>query len=168
MATVFQYLNLFWQVTQFLSGLIGQVVRRGGILLFFREDIPCKIIKTECHTDFEGIFVGINLRKKKWLLCCFYNSHKSNIANHLNNLCKTLDKLSATYENLILLGYFNVEPEEESIVEFLNLYNLKNVVKQNTYFSNPDKPTCIDLILTNFPRSFQNRDTFETGLSDFH
>ena len=39
--------------------------KEGGILLFFREDIPCKIIKTECHTDFEGIFVGINLRKKK-------------------------------------------------------------------------------------------------------
>ena len=30
------------------------------------------------------------------------------------------------------------------------------------------KPTCIDLILTNCLRSFQNTDTFETGLSDFH
>ena len=56
----------------------------------------------------------------------------------------------------------------ESIAEFLNLYNLINLVKQNTCFKNPDKPTCIDLILTNCPRSFQNTDTFETGLSDFH
>ena len=102
------------------------------------------------------------------MLCCFYNPHKSNIANHLKNICKTLDKLSTTYENLILLGDFNAEPEEESIAEFLNLYNLKNLVKQNTCFKNPDKPTCIDLILTNCPRSFQNTDTFETGLSDFH
>ena len=45
---------------------------------------------------------------------------------------------------------------------------MKNLVKQNTCFKNPDKPTCIDLILTNCPRSFQNTDTFETGLSDFH
>ena len=29
----------------------------GGILLFVREDIPCKIIKTDCNADFEGIFV---------------------------------------------------------------------------------------------------------------
>ena len=36
----------------------------GGILLFVREDIPCKIIKTDCDADFEGIFVEINLRKK--------------------------------------------------------------------------------------------------------
>ena len=66
----------------------------GGILLFVREDIPCKIIKTDCDADFEGIFVEINLRKKKWLLCCSYNPHKSNITNHLKNICKTLDKLS--------------------------------------------------------------------------
>ena len=35
-----------------------------GILLFVREDIPSKIIKTDCNADFEGIFVEINLRKK--------------------------------------------------------------------------------------------------------
>ena len=105
------------------------------------RDIPCKIIKTGCDADFEGIFVEINLRKKKWLLCCFYNPHKSNIANHLKNICKILDKLSATYENLILLGDFNVEPEEESIAEFLSLGNLKNLVKQNTCFKNLDTPT---------------------------
>ena len=45
---------------------------------------------------------------------------------------------------------------------------MKNLVKQNSCFKNPDKPICIDLILTNCPRSFQNADIFETGLSDFH
>ena len=140
----------------------------GGILLFFREDIPSKIIKTDCDPDFEEIFVEINLRKKKWLLCCSYNPHKRNITNHLKNICKTLDKLNSTYDNLVLLGDFNTEPEERSISEFLNLYNLKNLVKQSTCFRNPNKPTRIDLILTNCPRSFQNTDTFETGLSAFH
>ena len=47
----------------------------GGILLFAREDIPCKIIKTDWDADFERFFVEINLRKK--LLCCSYNPHKS-------------------------------------------------------------------------------------------
>ena len=90
------------------------------------------------------------------------------MANHLKNICKILDKLNSTYDNLVLLGDFNAEPEEESIVEFLKLYNLKNLVKQNTCSKNPDKPTFIDLILTNCPHSFQNTDTFNTGLSDFH
>ena len=90
----------------------------GGIILFAPEDIPCKIIKTDCDADFEGIFVKVNSRKKNWSLCFSYNPHKSNIANHLESICKTLDKISATYDNLILLGDFNVEPEEESIAEF--------------------------------------------------
>ena len=79
-----------------------------------------------------------------------------------------MHKLNSTYGNPVPLEDFNAEPEEESISEFLNLYNLKNLVNQNTCFKNPDKPTCIDLILTNCPRSFQNTDTFETELSDFH
>ena len=35
-----------------------------GILLYVREDIPCKIIKTETDAYFEGFFIEINLRKK--------------------------------------------------------------------------------------------------------
>ena len=35
-------------------------------------------------------------------------------------------------------------------------------------FQNPDKPTCIDITLTDCPRNFQNMDTFKTGLPDFH
>ena len=107
------------------------------------------VMKLKCDADFEAIFAEINLRKKKWLLCCSYNPHKSNIANHLKNISKTLEKLNSTYDNLVLLGDFNAELEEESISEFLNLYNLKNLVKQNTCFKNPNKPTGIDLILTN-------------------
>ena len=79
-----------------------------------------------------------------------------------------MDKLNSTYGNLVLLGDFKAEPEKESIAEFLNLYNLKNLVKRNTCFKNPNKLICIHLILTNCPRSFQNTDIFETGLSDFH
>ena len=42
------------------------------------------------------------------------------------------------------------------------------MINKPTCYKNPDKPTCIDLILTNCPRSFQNSCVIETGLSDFH
>ena len=35
-------------------------------------------------------------------------------------------------------------------------------------YKNPDRPSCIDLILTNCLRSFQNSCVIETGLSDVH
>ena len=79
-----------------------------------------------------------------------------------------MDKLNSTYDNLVLVEDFNAEPEEESISEFLNLYNLKNLLKQKTCFKNPNKPTCIYLILTNCPPNLQNMDNFERRFSDFH
>ena len=86
--------------------------------MFVREDIPCKTIKNDCDADFEEFLVEINLREKKWLRCCSYNPQKSNIVNHLKSICKTLGKLNVTYDNVILLGDFNVEPQEKSIAKF--------------------------------------------------
>ena len=42
------------------------------------------------------------------------------------------------------------------------------MINKLTCYKNPDKPTCIDLILTNCTGSFQNSCVIETGLSDFH
>ena len=42
------------------------------------------------------------------------------------------------------------------------------MINKSTCYKNPDKPTCIDLILTNCPGSFQNFYVIETGLLDFH
>ena len=52
--------------------------------------------------------------------------------------------------------------------EFSELYCLKNLVKDPTCYKNPQNPSCIDLILTNRPNSFQHTMVIETGLSDFH
>ena len=107
------------------------------------------------------------MRSKKWLLGCSYNHHKENIASHLSNASAALDKLCRDYENIILLGDFNVEVKEKNISGFMSTYNLKSLVKQKICFKNPDIPSCIDLIPTNSPRSFQDSCVFETGLSDF-
>ena len=69
---------------------------------------------------------------------------------------------------MILLGDFNVEVKEKDISDFMCTYNLKSLLKQKICFKNPDNPSCINLILTNSPRSFQDSSVFETGLSDFH
>ena len=40
--------------------------------------------------------------------------------------------------------------------------------KKLTCYKNPSKPSCIELILTIKPWSFQHSCVIETGLSDFH
>ena len=66
------------------------------------------------------------------------------------------------------MGDFNAEPNEPAISDFCEIYNSKNIIKEKICFKNPENPTCIDLILTNRPRSFQDSTVVETGLSDFH
>ena len=66
------------------------------------------------------------------------------------------------------MGDFNASVSEKCLEEFCNLNGLTSLIKKPTCFKNPDKPTCIDLILTNQPSCFQHNKVFETGLSDFH
>ena len=45
---------------------------------------------------------------------------------------------------------------------------MKNLLKQKKCYNKPDNTSCIDLILTNCYRSFQNANVFKTELFDFH
>ena len=44
----------------------------------------------------------------------------------------------------------------------------KNLLDKSTCYKNPTSSSCVDLIIRNKPRSFQNSCTFKNGLSDFH
>ena len=52
--------------------------------------------------------------------------------------------------------------------DFCQICGCKNIVKDKTCFKNPINPPCIDLIITNRPKSFQESEVIETGLSVFH
>ena len=139
----------------------------GGIMVFAREDIPSKLISKET-LDIEGIFIELNFRKKKWLLSCSYNPNKNTITDHLEILRRNLDLYSAHYENFIIIRDFNTDIKQSCMKSFGESYTLSSLIKEPTCHKNPQNPSCIDLILTNSPYSFQNSCAIETGLSDFH
>ena len=66
------------------------------------------------------------------------------------------------------MGDFNTEPTDTALSNFCEIYNLKNLIKDKACFKNPNKPSSINLIITNRPKSFQSSLVVETGLSDFH
>ncbi len=140
--------------------------RAGGLLLFVREDIPSKALKT--HFSREGIFLEINLKNCKWLLFGGYNPHKDFIKDFLSEVSAQLDNFMQNYENFMLIGDFNSEITESSMIDFMNMHNLKNLISDPTCFKNPDRPTSIDVMLTNKFKSFKFSNAIETGLSDFH
>ena len=86
-------------------------------------------------------------------------SKENLISNHLKEIGKNLDNYSSKYDNFIFLGDLNSEPTESPVKDFCQIYGYKNLIKDNT---------CVDLIITNRPKCFQNSETLETGLPDFH
>ena len=138
-------------------------------MLYVREDIHAKRIHSNIIPEkFECLLVEINLYKKKWLIVSTYNPKESLISNHLDILRKCIDKFLPKYENFIIMGDFNSEPKDNALIDFLNLFNFKNLVKEPTCYKNPENPRLIDLIITNRSKMFQNTINVETGLSDFH
>ena len=139
----------------------------GGILFYAREDIPVKLLSVE-NLPTECFFIEINLRKRKWLVCCSYDLHRDNIKDHLNTISANLDLYSSKYEYIIVIGDFNVEVNDKFMSNFCESNNLSSLIKESTCYKNPKNPSSIDLILANSPHSFQCSSVVETGLSDFH
>ena len=86
--------------------------------------------------------IEINLKKKKWLLICCYNPHKSMIQNHLYHLGKGLDEVCNTCENLILMGDYNCVVAEDDMNEFCCIYSLSSL--------HASKTQIIQVVLTSF------------------
>ena len=72
-----------------------------------------------------------------------YNLNKNQIDEFLSELSKNLDDLTISYDNLVVIGDFNSEVEEKSMIDFCETYR-KNLIKD---FTCPTNPSCIALIL---------------------
>ena len=92
-----------------------------------------------------------------------YKPASENEEFFISNLCKTIDEFSTKYDNILLMGDFNLTIENKHLKELLSLFNISSP----TCFQYIN-PTCIDLLLTNQEDLFSNCNTCEVGISDHH
>ena len=93
----------------------------------------------------------------EWLLY----PNKSQISHHFECLNSLSDEYSKKYENYAFIGDLNVNTSDSSMKKFCcRLNGLKNLINES---SCSEKPTCIDLMLTNQPTLFQRSTVLETG-----
>ena len=134
-----------------------------------RQDIPSKQLEKHNFADnIEGIFIEINLRKSKWLILGSYHPPTQNDNFYFDNVGRALDLYTQKYDKILLAGDFNAEENELILSNFMQLYDLRNLVKENTCFKSVENPSCVDLFLTNCSRAFQNTSAISTGISDVH
>ena len=80
------------------------------------------------------------LRNKKWLLNGTYAPKNNLIQKYLEKIGSTLDFYYRKYYNIIILGGFNSEIDEEVMSDFCSTHNLKNLVNAETCFKSSEKP----------------------------
>ena len=123
------------------------------------DTYPSKVLEKHSFAkDTECLFLELNFRKCKWLLCGTYHPSSQNNEYYLNYLDKALDTY-CNYEKVLLVGNFNTEITEHYIASFLYKHELSNLVKERPCFKNMQDPSCIELLLTNNSDAFQKTMT---------
>ena len=88
-------------------------------MVYVSEDIPTKVLLSfPMSNGIESIFIEINFRNRKWLICGTYNPHKHLAPSHLEKIGYTLDLPLAKYDNLLIMGDFSSEAIEPAMREF--------------------------------------------------
>ena len=124
-----------------LKSLIGWTeVLLGAGFSYVRQDIPSKQLKKHKFADnIEGIFVEINFYKSKWFLFGMYHPPTQNKNFYFENVGRVLDLYTQNYD--YLAGDLNAEESEIILSNFIQLYDLRNLVKENTCFKSIENPS---------------------------
>ena len=146
----------------------------GGLIEFVRKGFITKRLKDYETQICETICSEFTMSKRKWICFSVYRpSSYDNLIIFFEELTKSVCKALNTYDNIIVMGDFNIDINKDDAIGYYKLdvfcdtLNLTNLVKSETCYTNNHKST-IDLFLTNEPGSFQFTSVTETGLSNYH
>ena len=87
-----------------------------GLILFVKENIPCKVLNTfRFSEECEIISIDFSISNKKWLLLGICNPPLQNKALFVEQIKLAVTTYSTTYENFLLLGDFNMTTENSKL-----------------------------------------------------
>ena len=144
--------------------------RKGGVALYYRENLPIKERLDLLSGLEETIIAEIELKNKKSIFYILsYRSPSQNKEEYvayfkkIESVCVTISKLKPS--GIILCGDFNARsplfwdnestetPEGKILSDFMMLNYMEQLINEPTHL--PDNSsTCIDLILTDQPDAF--------------
>ena len=100
-------------------------------MFYVNENLPCKSLTIEIDNLTETIFLEVNVQSSKWLFVGCYKPPSQNEELFISNLSKTINAFSTKFDNIFLMGDFNltIESKPEIFVKIesklLSLFNIK-------------------------------------------
>ena len=90
-----------------------------------------------------GMYIEINFRNSKWLLFGTDHPPCQNDNFYFNNIRRALNIYAQKYDNILLARDFNAEEKVVVLKNFMELYDLTNLVKEKICFK-PQTPYALN------------------------
>ena len=144
----------------------------GGIMTFIRSDIPARRRHDLESDQLEGITYEVNIGQNKWAFVCMYKPPSLDDDLFNSECIKVLDKCTTIADKLLVIGDLNYDMLDKSkskpLTDLSDLFDFHCLVKLPTCHVLHAKPSLVDVILTNAPKSCFGHLNFTTGISDWH
>ena len=137
----------------------------GGLCIYVKENIALKRLDLHLDKETKAIYLEINIRLRKWLIVGLYKPPSRNNSLFLEKMSKSLSLYLDSYENMTLLGDFNMTPEDQHLQHFTDTFSLEHLINEPTCFKR--SPSCVNLIMTNRKSYFNNTCVTVTGILIF-
>ena len=120
-----------------------------GLLFYVNQDLNCKIVDTyNFPTYIEILPLELALTKRKWFILGLYETRSLRSEILILEVSKTLSFYSEKYNNMLLMGDFNMTPENHHLKDFTDSNDFENLIKEPICFKST-LPTTINLFLIN-------------------
>ena len=123
---------------------------RGGELLFYvNQDLNCKVLnKYPTRQDLEILVLELKLSKTNWLVIGTYKPPSLSDIAFTSEISNILTFYRSTHDNILLMGDFNMTPNNPKLSELIADHELCALISEPTCFKSIN-PACIDNLLTN-------------------
>ena len=138
----------------------------GGLCIYVKENIASNQLNSHSDKETEAIYLKINMWLRNWLIADLYKPSSQNNSLFLENMLKNLSRYLDSYENVALLGDFDMTPEDKNLQHFTDTSSFEHLINEPTCFKGT--ASWIDLIITNRKSYFKDACVTVTGKSDFH
>ena len=101
------------------------------------------IIRTCKSSNYEVFAIEYYESNQKWLLLGLYKPPNQKTNDFIQNLSLILDFYLKTYDNVRLIGDFNLSSDDAPLESFLQACNLLSLIKEATFFQSSNH-NCTD------------------------